>query len=60
MDKAKYEQIFRGELAQRIYDLDIYEARDNDATPESIADDIKNYPLDVMGYLLDLIEDFRL
>lgn len=44
------------ELAQRVFDVDPWEARNNDATPESIAESIKNDPLPVIEYLLDVIE----
>lgn len=53
------EKILRDELAQRIYDLDTYEAIDTDTTPEDIADSIQNDPLTVIGYLVELVEDLQ-
>jgi len=47
----------RIELAQRIIDLNPWEARDTGATPETVADDIKNHADDVISYLLDILED---
>ena len=47
------------ELAQRIIDTDNYGAMDADATPETVAQDISNDPLEVINYLLDIIEDLQ-
>lgn len=47
------------ELAQRIIDIDFYGARDAEATPESIANDIKTNPEAVISFLLDMIEDYQ-
>ena len=47
---------WRNELAQRVFDIDPWEARENNATPETIAESIKNDPLPVIEYLLDVIE----
>jgi len=44
-------------IANYIYNYDLYESRDADATPESIADDIEKHPLDVINYLIDIIDD---
>ena len=49
----------RTELAQRIIDIDFYGARDAEATAESIAEDIKNSPENVIAFLLDMIEDYQ-
>lgn len=46
-------------LAQRIIDLDFFGARDADATPETVAETIKNEPEQVINYLLDMIEDLQ-
>ena len=46
-------------LAQRIIDIDFYGARDAEATPESIAEDIKTNPEAVISYLLDMIEEYQ-
>lgn len=46
-------------LAQRLYDLDPYEARDYDETPETIALLIKNDPILILNYLVDLVEDLQ-
>lgn len=47
------------ELAQKIYNIDIYEARDNDETPESIAEMIENDPVSIIRYLVDVIEEMQ-
>ena len=52
-----FEKILTHELAQRIYDLDVYEARDNDETPETIAETIEQDALAVVSYLVDLVEN---
>ena len=44
------------ELAERVYNLDIYEARNNDTTPEEIADAIRENPAETIKYLLDIID----
>lgn len=44
-------------LAQRIIDLDFFGARDADATPETVADDIRNNPEAVIAWLLDQIDE---
>jgi len=46
-------------LAQRLYDLDEYEARDYDETPETIKLLLLNDPLVIINYLVDLVEDAR-
>ena len=47
------------ELAQRIYDIDVYEMRNNDTTTEDIEKDIINNPTDIIKYLLDIIDDLQ-
>lgn len=47
------------DIANRIYDLDPYGMRDADATPETIAQDIKNDPEAVITYLLDMIDELQ-
>lgn len=47
------------ELAQRIIDVDFYGAMDAEATPESIAEEIKTKPEAVISFLLDMIEDYQ-
>lgn len=47
------------ETAQRIIDVDIFGARDADATVESVTQDITNEPLTVINYLLDVIDDLQ-
>ena len=49
----------RLELAQRIIDVDFYGARDAEATPETIAEDIKNNPEAIINWLLEIIEDYQ-
>ena len=46
-------------VAQRLYDLDPYESRDNDVTPEEIAAYMDSEPLNVIDYLLDIIEELQ-
>lgn len=46
-------------LAERIIDVDFYGARDADATPETVAADIRNNPEIVIAWLLDIIEDYQ-
>ena len=45
--------------ASRLYELDPYEANDNNETPETIAETIQGDPLAVIDYLLDIIEDLQ-
>ena len=47
------------EIAQRLYDLDPYGARDNDETIESIADTINSDPAAIIAYLLDIIDELQ-
>lgn len=47
------------ELAQRIIDVDFYNAMDADATVESVAQDIRNNPEAVIAFLLDMIDDYQ-
>lgn len=47
------------ELAQRIYDIDVYEMRNNDTTAEDIEKDIINNPTDIINYLLDIIDELQ-
>ena len=44
------------ETAKRIYNLDLYESQDHDETPENIAAQMVQNPLDVFNYLLDIID----
>ena len=58
--KGRYKNMTNIEkLAQRIIDLDFFGARDADATPETVADDIRNNPAAVIEYLLDMIDDLQ-
>ena len=52
MDKIK-------DLANRIYNIDIYENRNNDTTPEDIAESIRTNPAETIKYLLDIIDDLQ-
>ena len=54
-----FEKILTKELAQRIYDIDPYEAQDADETPETIADKLYQDPLTVISWLVDLVEDLQ-
>jgi len=56
---TNFEKILTNELAQRIYDIDPYEAQDADQTPESIADLITSDPLTVIEFLVDMVEDLQ-
>ena len=51
--------IITQELAQRIYDIDPWGAMNEDATPESIAASIKDDPLPVIQYLVELVEELQ-
>ncbi len=46
-------------IAQRVFDIDPWGARNEDATPESIAESIKDDPLPVIQYLLEVIEELQ-
>lgn len=52
-------KVYIEELAQRVIDVDYYGAMDADATIESVSDDIINRPLEIINYLLDVIEDYQ-
>jgi len=47
------------EIAQRIVDIDIFEARNNDVTPEDLEEDLKDpeFCLETIVYLLDIIDE---
>ena len=47
------------DIAQRIVNIDPYEARNNDTTPESLAEDLKSIEncYETIIYLLDIIDD---
>ena len=47
------------ELAERIYNVDIYEAQNNDETPETLAKTIREMPEGIIRFLLDRIEDLE-
>ena len=51
--------IIINKLATRIYDIDPYEAQDADETPETIADKIRNDPLTVISFLVDMVENLQ-
>ena len=57
MNLQRIQEIKTKELAQRIIDLDFWEAYDNGETPESVADVIRNDPLTVIEYLVELAEE---
>ena len=59
MTQEHYNDILRSELAQRIFDIDPWNARNEDATPELIADSIKADPLPVIQYLVELVEELQ-
>jgi len=45
------------ELAQRIWDIDPYEMKNNDTTPDDIVNAILDDPRETINYLLDIIEN---
>jgi len=47
------------DTANRVYNLDLYEAQDNGETIESIAGMIENDPAIIIDYLLDIIDDLQ-
>lgn len=47
------------ELAQRLYDLDIYNAMDNDETPHDIVVTLTQNPLIVIDYLVHQVEELQ-
>ena len=47
------------ELAERVYNIDIYEARNNDETPATLADAIRENPTGIIRFLLDRIEELE-
>lgn len=46
-------------LAERVYNLDIYEMRNNDTTPDDIAESIRTNPDETIKYLLDYIDELQ-
>lgn len=46
-------------IASRIISIDIYEARNNDITPETLARELENYDfcIETIKYLLSVIEE---
>lgn len=46
-------------LGQRIIDIDYYNAMDYEETPETIARKIENNPIDIIEYLLSIIEEYQ-
>ncbi len=46
-------------LAQRIIDVDYYGAMDADATIETVSDELLTCPMDVITWLLEVIEDLQ-
>ena len=47
------------DLAQRIINVDFYGARDAGETVETVAAMIEEKPADVIGFLLDVIEEYQ-
>lgn len=52
-------RVYVGELAQRIIDIDPYDAADYEETPETMAERLENAPLEIISNLLDIIEDLQ-
>lgn len=46
-------------LAERVYNLNIYEMRNNDTTPADIAEAIRTNPTETIKYLLDIIDELQ-
>jgi hypothetical protein len=57
--ESEFKKEKRADLAARVYSLDIYEARNNDETPETIAETIRTNPAEIIKYLLDIIDDLQ-
>ena len=51
-----FDPIELAEIAKRVYDVDPYEARNNDETPETLAEAITTNPIGIIEFLLDTIE----
>ena len=47
------------ELAERVYNVDVWEARNNDETPETLAEAIKKNPCGIIRFLLDVIDEYQ-
>ena len=47
------------ELAERVYNVDIYEAWNNDETPATLAEAIENNPRGIIRFLLDRVEELE-
>lgn len=45
--------------AERLIEIDPYNARDYDETPEGVAETIKGDPIAVINNLLDIIEELQ-
>ena len=54
-----FDTALRHELARRIYDLDVYGARDNDETPETIEHLIIHDPISIINYLVEMVEELQ-
>lgn len=47
-------------LISRLWNiLDTYEIRDNDYTISQLKSDLINHPLDIIDYLVDMIEEYQ-
>lgn len=47
------------ELAERVYNVDPYEARNNDETPATLAEAIRTNPNGIIRFLLDVIDNYQ-
>ena len=47
------------EAGERVYNVDIYEARNNDETPETLAEAIITNPVGIINFLCDIIDDLQ-
>jgi hypothetical protein len=47
------------ELAERVYNVDPYEAMNNDETPATLAEAIRTNPAGIIRFLLDVIDEYQ-
>ena len=47
------------ELAERVYNVDVWEARNNDETPATLAEAIRTNPAGIIRFLLDVIDEYQ-
>lgn len=57
--REKERENMPGILANRIYSIDVYGFRDSETTPADIEESIKRDPIEVIKYLLDVIDNIQ-